>query len=560
MLRWNVNRTFRSSRRFVHILGILVKYGFGEMLHKMNLVRPARKVQRLLGFREMPDTGGPFGRRLRLVLEELGPTFIKVGQLLTTRPDIVPPDVLEELKKLQKDTPPASLEDIKAIIEEDLEKPLEDLFSTFEEKPVGSASIAQVHEARTLAGRRVAVKVIKPRVAELVAADMDVLQTIVDLLESRVPESRRYHPGKVLQQFRRSISKEMDLNFEAYAMDRIREHFREDDTVFIPGVVWEQTAGRILTMDLVEGLPLTDMDALRESGADLRIFARRGADMMLQQIFRNGYFHGDPHPGNLYYLEGGTVGLLDFGMTGRISGELREELSEFLVALNRQDAGRMARVLINLNVGEEEVPLTAFRERLADFVLSYYGVPMKHLDIGKVISDGFSILSDNGIEIPPHLSLLLKVLTQVESVARSLDPDFSVVEAIEPFAREITRERLEPSHIAREQFDLAREIWSLISRAPDDLEQIVRQVRSGKFKIQLNHRGMEDLLQEQDRLSNRISFSIITGAIVVGSSILFSTGVGPKLYGMPVLGLIGYVMAGGLGLWLLVDILRKGRF
>jgi len=282
--------------------------------------------------------------------------------------------------------------------------------------------------------------------------------------------------------------------------------------------------------------------------------------MMLQQIFRNGYFHGDPHPGNLYYLEGGTVGLLDFGMTGRISGELREELSEFLVALNRQDAGRMARVLINLNVGEEEVPLTAFRERLADFVLSYYGVPMKHLDIGKVISDGFSILSDNGIEIPPHLSLLLKVLTQVESVARSLDPDFSVVEAIEPFAREITRERLEPSHIAREQFDLAREIWSLISRAPDDLEQIVRQVRSGKFKIQLNHRGMEDLLQEQDRLSNRISFSIITGAIVVGSSILFSTGVGPKLYGMPVLGLIGYVMAGGLGLWLLVDILRKGRF
>ncbi|UCG38978.1 MAG: hypothetical protein JSV00_01730, partial [bacterium] len=313
-------------------------------------------------------------------------------------------------------------------------------------------------------------------------------------------------------------------------------------------------------MELMEGTPLTDLDPLKARGVDLAAFAQTGSRMMLRQIFEYGVFHGDPHPGNIYYLEGGRVGLVDYGMTGRISKGLRERLTDLLSALGRRDARDLALVLLDLNVGEREVDLISLRERLADFVQSYYGVPLKHLNIRRVIGEGFGILREHNIEIPPHLSLLLKVLTQVESVGRSLDPDFSVMDAVRPFAEEMIKRRLEPARLARENIDLAREFWSVISRAPEDLGQIIRKIRTGRIKVDVGHLGLNDFLREQDRVSNRISFAIITGSVVVGSSILFSTGVGPMLFGMPAIGLLGYTLAAGLGLWLLVDILRSGRF
>jgi ubiquinone biosynthesis protein len=271
-------------------------------------------------------------------------------------------------------------------------------------------------------------------------------------------------------------------------------------------------------------------------------------------------FHGDPHPGNLYYLADGRLGMVDYGIAGRLSKGSREQLTEILLALNRRDAGDLAGVLLDLNMGESDVDFLSLRERLADFIQSYYGVPLKHLKIERVIAEGFAILREHGIEIPSHLTLLLKVMAQVESVGRTLDPEFSVMEAVNPFARDLMQKRLEPGEVVRENVDLAREVWSLIARSPEDLSQILRKVRSGRFRIELGHQGLADLVKEQDRMSNRVSFAIITGSVVVGSSLLFSSKIGPTFLGMPAIGLVGYLIAAGLGMWLAVDILRSGKF
>ena len=558
---WNINRAYRSTRRLAGIIAVLIRYGFGEVLHRMQLARPAFRLRRFFGAAKgVPAPDSSVGERLRMAFEELGPTFIKLGQLLTTRPDVVPTDVIDHLKKLQRQVPPESFEDIRKVIKEELGGSPEELFEEIETEPLGSASVAQVHRARLPGGEKVAVKVVKPSAAEQIPADLDIIEGLVGMLERNVEESRFFHPRKIFEQFKRSIQRELDLTFEAYTMNSFAEAHQEDDEVVIPRVHWDWTGNRILTMTLIEGTPLTEMDSLKSAGTDLATFADLGSGVVLKQIFHYGLFHGDPHPGNLYYLPDGRLGLLDYGIAGRLSKGSREQLTEILLAMNRRDAGDLALVLMDLNMGESDVDFISLRERLADFIQSYYGVPLKHLKVGRVIAEGFGILREHGVEIPPHLALLLKVLAQVESVGRSLDPEFSVMEAVTPFARDLMRKRLEPGEIARENVDLAREVWSVLARTPEDLGQIMRKIRSGRIKVELGHQGLTDLLKEQDRMSNRISFAIITGSVVVGSSLLFSTRIGPSFMGMPVFGLLGFLIAAGLGMWLAVDILRSGKF
>ncbi|MBN1142747.1 MAG: AarF/ABC1/UbiB kinase family protein [Deltaproteobacteria bacterium] len=558
---FRIHRNIRFLKRYRQILAVLIKYGFGHIVDQLNLTGYLELGKKILSLgsprREIIYLTPP--ERLRLAMEELGTTFIKLGQILSTRPDLVPQDFTEEFRKLQDHVPAVPFESIKSQLEEEIGAAINEAFLNFDPHPIAAASIAQVYRGCLKSGEEVAVKIRRPHIQERVETDLEILLGIAQLIRHHFPHWEIYDPVGIVRNFRRTIRREMDFSKEAYTIDRFAENFSGDETVYVPKVFWDFTGETVLTMEFIQGIKVSSHAELQARGYDLKTIAKNGANAILKQVLVHGIFHGDPHPGNIFILPGNTVCLLDYGMIGRLDEHLKQHLADLLNAVTKREVERLVATLRDAGELPDETNLRELRKDLNEFVDDYYGRALKDLHTGKLLLDFAAILNRHRINFPSDLMLLAKALVTVEGIGRQLDPEFNMVEMLSPLIAKLIRERLSPGSLSRELGELAQSYGGMFKRLPWDIKELISRLNQDKFRIDLRHQGFEKLITDLDKASNRISFSLLIAALVVGSSLIMQTEKGPLLFGFPALGLAGYSIAALLGLWLAVAILRSGR-
>jgi ubiquinone biosynthesis protein len=556
-----INRNIRSLKRYRQVIGTLIKYGFGHIIEQLNIDYYLELGKRVVSLgtasRELERLTQ--AARFRLVLEELGPTFIKLGQLLSTRSDIVSADILQELQKLQDNIPAVPTDQIMAQIHRELGYPVEELFATFEETPLATASIAQVHRGTLKSGEQIVCKVRRPEIEAVIETDTDIMMGMAYLIEKHLPGGEMYNPVGLVKEFRRSIQRELDFSREGRTTDRFSNNFAEDETIHIPKVFWEQTGQSVLTLEYVSGIKISRHDELEKAGLDLKIIARNGADNFLKQVFIHGLFHADPHPGNIHVLPDNVICIFDFGMVGRLDEDLKLHLTELLLCVLRRDVDRLIMQLLYSGELHDESNLRDLKRDLTEFIDDYYDILLQDLKVGKLLIDFVEILTVYQIKFPPNLLLLSRALFVMEGLGKQLDPDFNMVEQIKPFAEQIMKDRYSPGNMAKESAQVLQAYHALGKSLPRDIKEFINRINRNKFKIELEHRGFERLINDLDKSTNRISFSMVIGALIIGSSLIMQIDKGPVLFGFPLLGLIGYTVAGVLGLGLAIAILRSGR-
>ncbi|MFQ5651111.1 MAG: ABC1 kinase family protein [bacterium] len=554
-----IDKGYRNLKRYRQIVAILIKYGFAEMVDRMDL-SAYLQVGRRLFRREAPEVKPlSAAERIRLALEELGPTFIKLGQLLSTRSFLIPADLLSELTRLQDDVPPLAFEKIQGYLENQFGMRIEDKFNEFQENAMASASIAQVHRAQTHEGQDVVVKIQRPEVARIITTDLDILADLASLMEKYIPESRQFDPCGMVRQLLQSTKRELDFINEGRNIEIFCKNFENFDNVYVPKVFWDYTTEKVLTIEYIDGIKISEIELLRQAGCDLKFISQTGGKFILKQIFDDGFFHADPHPGNLFVRDASVIVPVDFGMMGRLDQALMEEVSDLLIGTVQKDADLIIRVLINLGSLDEEKEVRTLRADIASFVDRYYAVPLKRINVKTIISDVFDVMSKHGLRMPSNLLMLMKAMGTYEDIARKLDPDFEIFSLAQPFVRRLMMRRLDVNRLAYEGVKTLRDFYELLRVGPREIELLLRKLKRGQFAIELQDRGLQNLMLEIDRSSNRVAFSLIIAALIVGSSLILALEAGPVLWGYPLFGLLGFLFAGLLGMWLVIAILRSGR-
>ena len=556
-----VNRNIRTIRRYRTILGVLIKYGFGHFVEQLNidyyLELGKRIVTRDKMHKELERLSQP--QRLRMAMEELGPTFIKLGQLLSTRPDVLDQEFIQEFSKLQDEVPAVTLEQIKTQIRRELGYPADELFAEFSDEPLAAASIAQVHRGKLRSGEEVVFKIRRPGISKIVETDIDVLMGLAYLIEQHVPAIAIYDPVGLVKEFRRSISREMNFTREGRTVERFAANFADSTTVYIPKIFWDYSGEIVLTMEYVPGIKISHLEELRAQGYDLKEIAKRGADAFLKQVLDHGLFHADPHPGNVFVLPDQVICMLDFGMVGRLGQDLKEQLLDLLQALLERDVDSIISQLLYSGELTDTADLKNLRRDLHDFIEDYYDLVLQDIKIGRLFSEFIELLTHHRIHFPPDYMMLAKALVVMEGVGRQLDPNFNMISHMRPYVNRLLIERFSPKNISTQASRIAVAYTSLAKNLPHDIKEFINRLNRNQFKIDLEHRGLEKLVTDLDRSSNRVSFSLVIGSLIVGSSLVMQIDKGPMVFGFPLLGLLGYSIAGVLGLWLAVGILRSGR-
>jgi ubiquinone biosynthesis protein len=554
-----LNRNIRSIRRYRQIGRVLFNYGFDQLLEYLNLSHFIARGKRIFRRSELKIAQLSPAERMRLALEELGPSFIKLGQLLSTRPDVLPKSYITEFAKLQDMVPSFSFEEVRNQIRVELGGEIEELFSSVETEPIAAASIAQVHRARLTSGEAVVVKVRRPNIVELVETDIDVLMGLALLAERHLPGSEIYDPVGLVREFARTIRREMDFSREGHTIEKIAGNFAGDKTLYFPRVFWEKTSKGVLTLEFIDGIKVSDLQALEVAGLDRALIARRGADAFLQMVLVHGFFHGDPHPGNVFILPENTICLLDYGMVGRLDNQLKGYLLDLLLAITGRDVDEVVSLLSYSGDLPDQLNMRALKRDLSEFIDSYYELPLQEIEVGRMLMEFIDIITTYHIKFQPDLMLLSKALITIEGMGRELDPRFDMIEHVRPFMESAIKERISPRQMVTDIREHFTGLANLVKNLPKDLKELLNRINRNKFKIDLEHRGLDRFIQELDKSINRLSSSLIIAALIVGSSIIMQTDKGPLLLGFPVFAFLGYTIAGFIGLWWVVAILRSGR-
>ena len=555
-----IGRTYRHLRRYRQILVVFLKYGFGDLLRSIGIhaYAGARWWKIDAG---RPEPAGILSRAeaVKEALEELGPTFIKAGQFLSTRPDLLPAEFVQELTKLQDDVPAFSSSDARQIIEQELGSPLEQVFSDFQERPVAAASIGQVHAARLPDGNEVVVKIQRPGLRAAVRVDMEIMTHLAALAEKHLVGGEIYQPALIVHELARSLERELDYNLEAANVERFAAQFAGDSTVYVPAVYRDLTTKRVLTMERVRGVKGSEVDRLEEEGLDRRKIASQGFDQIMRQIFVYGFFHGDPHPGNILVLPDNIICYLDFGMMGRVSHRDRESFVDLLLAIARRDEAKAAAALLRIATPQGALDYRLLERELGEISEDYSSRALKELDFAGLLQQVMRMIVRHRLCVPPDLYLMAKALGSAEGLGRALDPEFNAMERAIPFVRRIQYKRLDPRSTTRDILDSGSEFLRLLREIPGEVREILTQVRQGRVKFEFEHCGLEPMLSTHDRISNRIAFAIVLASLVVGSALVILSGVPPTWHQIPAIGLAGFLVAGVMGFWLLVSILRGGK-
>jgi ubiquinone biosynthesis protein len=555
-----IGTTYRHIQRYRQILTVLFKYGFGDLIDTLKIEQYLEVGLQMISrkHREKIETLSR-AERVRMALEELGPTFIKMGQILSTRPDLLPVEFVRQLAKLQDEVPAFGFDQVKETVEKELGAPLERNFQDFSETPLASASIGQVHRARFVNGEEVIVKVQRPDIRKIIEVDLEIMFHLATLMEKHLKAMEIHRPTRVVEEFARTLEMELDYTLEAGHAERFAAQFLSERTLYVPRVYREATTRRILTMEYIDGIKASELERLEEAGLDRRKIARRGFDLILKQIFVHGFFHADPHPANVFILPDNIICYLDFGMMGRIGRQAREDFADLIMGIARRDEAKAARSLVALTVPDENIDSSGLERDVAQFIDRYFYRPLKELEMGKLLQNLVEMTARHRLRILPDLFLMLKAFATEESLGTMLDPDFDAIKQAAPFIRRIQIDRLNPKRVAGDIFDSGSEFLHLLRDIPGEVREILRQARQGRIKIEFEHRGLEPALSTHDRVSNRIAFAIVLAALIIGSSLMVLSGVPPTWHEIPIIGLAGFVIAAIMGFWLLISILRRGR-
>jgi ubiquinone biosynthesis protein len=495
------------------------------------------------------------------MLDELGPTFVKFGQLLSTRPDIVPPDILVELQALQDDVRPFPYQDVERVIREDLDLSVEQLFSNFDPVPVAAASIGQVHQATLPNGRRVAVKVQRPNAPRQVEADLALLYQAARIARERVRALDFIDARQIVDEFARSIRQELDYRLEARNAEAFHHRFSGHPHVRIPRVYWSYTRARVLTLELLEGFQVADLPLDAWSMEERRRLAYLMAETWMTMIFRHGFFHGDPHPANIFVLDDGDlIGLVDFGQVGKLTDDDMSKLTRLFINAANEQIELLPRDLAELGVRYPKEREEEFIAELREMYHRYYGASLSEIDPLQVIREAFQLIYRLNLRLPTRFVLLDKAIATLGSVGVDLYPDFNVFEVAKPYARGLMVERYAPRRVLararKEGVELARVGRSL----PYQLHDVLEEIRDGQIEVGFVHKGIDDFMKKLDVAFNRLVVALIVAGGLIGSSLIgiFSTK-GPQIAGVNFLSFVGFVMSGALGAWLLWGVIRSGR-
>lgn len=543
--------------RLREIIRVMTKYHFGNILEAVGLKNRLFETLKLY-IKSPEEVHEPAHVRLRLVLEELGTTFIKLGQVLSTRADLVGREVAEELAKLQDEAPPFPFEDVKRVLESELGVPMEEVFAEFQEEPVASASIGQVHRARLRNGDAVAVKVQRPGIADTVKSDIILMKYLAKLANDRVPGLRYYNLPGIVAEFERAIRKELDYHQEANNVERFRAMFMDDETVYAPYVYREYSTGKVLTMEYVDGVKLTDI-LKSDIKFNARVIAERGARCYFKQIFIHGFFHADPHPGNILVQKGNVLCFLDFGMMGHLDRSFRDRLAELFILLMNYDVNGIVNQLRYMNILTEETDLEEVKYDIIDLLDRYYGADVRK--VGEILTEFTmpGMIRRHRIRIPRDFVLLARVMSMAEDLGERLDPRFNGLEVAWKMTHKLIRNRLNPLRNLDEVPAAIIELEHIMNDLPRGLISALQKLEEGKLKMELEHRNLDEISVRIERSTNRISLAMLVSALIIGSSLVTIPREALILERFPFLGIFGFAVSFLIALALIVSIIKSRR-
>ena len=558
-----LKRFYKNINRLRQVVNVFIKHGFGYFVEQLNLHRvlPLRKRIRILGVPPVMPHSIP--ERLRLAFAELGPSFIKLAQLLASRPDLITKAYADEFKKLQDEVPPFPFDDVLKTLREEMGVDPWDIFDYIEKRPVAAASIAQVHYATLKDGSPVVIKVQRPGIKEQIETDISILRTLSTLMVRYLPETEFFNPEGIVEEFSRTITRELDFTEEAKNMCRFRRNFERNPNIVIPRPYPEYVSKRMIVMERIEGVRIDNIDAITEMGLNRTELARIGLDAYFKMFLEDGFFHADPHPGNIFVMPDGRIGLVDFGIVGWLTPDIMESIAGALVALVRKDFDALVDQYINLGLVTEDVDIESFKRDfkndIRDFLIPLYDLTLSEINIAQYMDTLLNMAIKYRLKIPADLLLLDKCLLILDSIGRELDPNFNFISIAEPYATKLMRSRYNPKKIYEKFERQMSELTSFATATPRQVQLFLRKALKDELHLKMTPIGLDRLIRDIDKSTNRIAFSIVVAAIILSSSILTLSGTGGRIFDIPLLGLTGFVIAFVMGLWLLISIIRSGR-
>jgi len=552
----------RELPRLNEIASVFIRHGLGDFVQRIGIAGVLERAGAILQRSPVAEqvTLDP-AQRMRMALEELGPTFVKLGQVMATRVDLFPPRWIAEFEKLQAEVPAVPFDALLPDLTRALGRSPFEVFRDIETEAQAAASIAQVHRANLPDGTPVVLKVRRPGVRETIDADLRLLRRVADLIESEIPEARRYRPAEIAEQFAKSLEREADFVTETRNIERFAKNFAGDPNVVIPRIYPQYTSDVLLVQEHVEGIPATDPAAVERAGLNRKLLAARGVDAFLKMILLDGFFHADPHPGNVFYLLDHRLVIIDFGMVGRLSPQRRRQVIDLLAGLTRMAEEPMLDVLLDW-AGDAYVDEQKLANDVNEMVFDYEGIPLKDIRVGNVIRQFAAIVREHSIVLPSDLSLMFKALITLEGLGRQYDPEFHIVDHLGPLVRSTFAERYQPAELARRARSTLGEFVNLVGSVPRDFARLLREARRGKTRIDLDLKRLDSFGRQLDRTLDRVAVGILTASLVIGSAIVLTVRDGPTVWGIPLLpalGLLGYVLAFLNSVWIVYGIWRSGR-
>ncbi len=553
-----VTRRIQHVQRYARVLEVLGRNGFSDLSQQLGLDTLIDRGRAILGASPRgAHNQVPLARRVRTVLEELGPTFVKLGQVMSTRADLVPADWIEEFKKLQNNVPGVDYRIIKKMLDEEFPQGLDRLFSSIEEKPIAAGSMGQVHRACLRDGTRIVLKVLRPGLKDITTVDMEILQSLAAFVEVHF-KNLGYSPTEVVKEFAKELDREVDLMHEGRSTERLGLLFEGDPGIVFPKVYWEATTHRVLAMEEIYGLVLSDLTPGKLGPEERRTLVENGARAVFMQCLQFGFFHADPHPGNLIALPGGRIAFIDCGMTGQVDARTSRELADLVTGVVSGEVDRViAAAGIITGADQETLENRSLRADVNAIVSEFRGTPLERLNLGRVLRDFFATLRAHEIRCPADIILLIKALTTIESVAHDLDPSFEMVAAVRPYLEDLVSKRYSASALKGRFGRGMLQYLELIEDLPGELRPILTQIRKNKLAVNLEHRGLERVTRTMEHASRNISFALIIAAMFVGSSILFLAARGPGMGAIMAMGIGGFTASAVLAVLMVLTNLRN---